>query len=165
MKRQRLLVEAARYLESDMKVVIAGTGLRTELDHLESLIREHDLEERVRLAGFISDEEKRALYADCCCTFFGGYDEDYGYVPLESSYSRKPVVVFDDAGGGREFVEDGRNGYVIPADPVTLARRLDQLCLDPGLAERMGARGFDQVQDLAISWDHVISSLLGAAGV
>jgi glycosyltransferase involved in cell wall biosynthesis len=165
MKRQRLLVEAARHLESNMKIVIAGAGLQTELDHLESMIREHDLGDRVRLAGFISDEDKRALYADCRCTFFGGYDEDYGYVPLESFYSRKPIVVLDDSGGGREFVEDGRNGYIIPNDPVTLARMLDQLCLDRGLAERLGGRGFDLVQEMAISWDHVISSLLRAAGV
>jgi glycosyltransferase involved in cell wall biosynthesis len=165
MKRQRLLVEAARHLESDMKIVIAGAGQQTELDYLKSMIREHDLEGRVRLAGFISDEEKRNLYANCCCAFFGGYGEDYGYVPLESFYSRKPIVVLDDSGGGREFVEDGCNGYVIPSDAVTLARKLDQLCLDRSLAERLGARGYDRMQELAISWDRVISSLLGAAGV
>ena len=165
MKRQRLLVEAARHLKSEMKIVIAGSGVPTEIDYLQTLIREHNLESRVRLAGFISDEEKRTLYAQCRCTFFGGYDEDYGYIPLESFYSRKPAIVLDDSGGGLEFIEEGRNGYVVPNDPVQLAAKIDQLGFDRDLAERLGDRGFAVMHEKEISWDHVISSLLGAAGV
>lgn len=164
MKRQRLLVEAARHLESDMRIVIAGTGAQPELEYLRSLIREYGLEDKVVMLGHISDEDKRSRYAACRCVFFGGYDEDYGYVPLEGFYCHKPVIVLDDSGGGKEFVEDGRNGYIISNDPVVLAQKLDALCSDRNLAEQLGARGFEEMRERAITWDHVISELIGAAG-
>ena len=163
MKRQRLLVEAARYLESDMRIVIAGGGAKAELEYLHSLIREYDLESRVILSGFIGAEEKRIRYAECRCVFFGGYDEDYGYVPLEGFYCHKPVIALDDSGGGKEFVEDGRNGYIIPNDPVVLAQKLDALYFDQSLAERLGARGFELIAERAVDWESVISALVGAA--
>jgi len=165
MKRQRVIVEAARYVKSDMKVVIAGRGSEKETSHLLRLIREYDLGDRVRLAGYISEEEKVEYYAKCRAVFFGGYQEDYGYVPLEAFYASKPVIVLDDTGGALEFVEDGVNGFVVANQAAAVASRVDQLGDDAALAEKLGRAGALTLEQRRVGWDHVIDSLLGAASL
>jgi len=57
-----------------------------------------------------------------------------------------PVVAFD-AGGIREWLSDGENGYLIPwRDTELFAARLDQLLRDKNLARQLGHNGFDSVQ-------------------
>jgi glycosyltransferase involved in cell wall biosynthesis len=163
MKRQRLVVEAARYLKSGMKIVIAGRGSESETDHLVNLIREHNLSNRVTLAGYISEEQKRDYYARCRAVFFGGYEEDYGYVPLEAFYAAKPVIALDDTGGALEFVEDKVNGFIAANQASAVAGRIDLLGEDANLAEKLGRAGARTLEEKRVNWDHVISSLLGAA--
>ncbi|HEX3745607.1 MAG TPA: glycosyltransferase family 4 protein [Bryobacteraceae bacterium] len=160
MKRQRLLIEAARYLKSGMRVVIAGGGNETETSHLHALIREYNLSSRVTLVGFVSEEEKRSYYARCRCVFFGGVDEDYGYVTLEAFYCRKAVVTLIDTGGALEFAIDGRNSYVCEPDARSVALRLDDLSENRDLAERLGAEGYTTLMTKCVEWDHVIRSLV-----
>lgn len=161
MKRQRLLIEAARHMRSGAKVVIAGIGSEGETASLRSAIHEFELEDRVRLVGFISDEEKLSYYARCRAVFFGGVDEDLGYIPLEAFLARKPVITLCDSGAALEFVTDGINGFVRAPDAGEVAAVLDQLADDCPLAERLGQAGWQSLADKNITWDHVISQLMG----
>lgn len=160
-KRQRVLVEAARYLKSDAKVIIAGGGSKAEIEYLNSLISKYHLEKKVTLAGFISEEEKIDYYARCLGVYFGAYDEDYGYITLEGFFSKKPVIVHKDAGGPLEFVEDGVNGYVLEDDPKEVAKKIDYLYENREIAKRMGEQGYLTLQEKNVNWDYVISKLLG----
>lgn len=162
-KRQRLLVEAARYLKSSMRIVIAGRGSESETKLLADLIREYDLSDRVTLAGYISEEQKRDLYARCRAVFFGGFGEDYGYVPLEAFCSAKPVIALDDTGGALEFVEDNVNGFTAVGSASVVADCIDRLGDDERLAEKLGQAGAHMLAEKRVDWDHVISSLLRAA--
>ena len=159
MKRQRLLVEAAAQARSGMRVIVAGTGSRREMDHLGELVTAHGLERRVELRGWISDEEKLRLYATCRAVYFGAVDEDYGYVPLEAMFAAKPVILHPDAGGPLEFVADGRSGMVVAADAPSLAAAMDALADDSALAARMGEAGKGLLAAHRIDWDHVIARL------
>jgi glycosyltransferase involved in cell wall biosynthesis len=160
MKRQRLLVEAARYIQSGMHVIVAGGGGDAEAAHLQRLVHEYGLENRVTLAGFISEDEKRSYYARCRCVFFGAYDEYYCYVTLEAFYARKPVVALNDTGGALEFVEHGNNGYICEPDARSLAATLDQLGESPALAEQLGNAAHATLDKKLIDWDHVVTSLI-----
>lgn len=52
------------------------------------------------------------------------------------------AVVCSDSGGNRELVSHGLNGYLVrPGDVADLARRLEQLRVDPLARERMGRAG------------------------
>jgi glycosyltransferase involved in cell wall biosynthesis len=159
MKRQSILIEAAAYLRTDMKVVISGAGDETEMAELERLIERHGVRDKVRLTGHISDEEKVDLYARASAVYFGGYDEDYGYVVLEAMFARKPVLALNDTGGALEFVSDGVNGFVINPDPRALAEKIDAVRLAPDLAARMGDAGRQTMSDLNVGWDFVIDTL------
>ena len=162
-KRQRVLVEAARYTKSPVKMIIAGGGSQTEIEYLKNYIAEYKLEDKVVLAGFISEEEKIDYYARCLGVYFGAYNEDYGYITLEGFYSKKPVIVHEDAGGPLEFVENGVNGFVIPEDAKEVAAKIDALYDDKEYAKKLGEAGFDSLIEKNINWDHVIDSLLEAA--
>lgn len=160
MKRQDLLIAACRYLKSGVGVRIAGAGPRERLDALTNQVRRAGLEDRVRILGHVTDEEKTDLYARCLAVYFGGYDEDYGYIPLEAFLSSKPVIVHGDAGGPLEFVEDGVSGWVTEPRPEALAEVIDRLATDPELARRMGEAGHREVRRRRIDWDHVLEMLL-----
>ena len=89
------------------------------------------------------------LLARCLGVVFTPYDEDYGYVTLESFLASKPVITCTDSGGPVELVEDGVSGWVTEPDPRSVAEAIDRLgggsqsgCSDGsgGPGARAGAR-------------------------
>jgi glycosyltransferase involved in cell wall biosynthesis/MoaA/NifB/PqqE/SkfB family radical SAM enzyme len=75
----------------------------------------------------------------------------------EALQARVPVVTAD-AGGMREYVQDGVNGLLFEhRSPVALARALQRLVDEPALASRLGARGYLQSEsgDVVSMKDHV----------
>lgn len=161
MKRQRVLVEAARYLKSDTLLYIAGNDKNKEGDYLRELIETYNLQNKVRLLGYISDEEKIDYYARCLGVYFGAYDEDYGYITLESFLSRKPAIIHHDAGGPLEFVTHRQNGLVVEDAPQVVAQAIDQLANDKAQAKSFGENGYQSLAEKNINWDYVINQLLG----
>lgn len=161
MKRQRLLVEAMRYTKTGVTAVIAGSGSEKEIAYIHKLIEANNLQDKVKLVGFISEEEKINYYANCLGVYFGAYDEDYGYITLESFFSKKPIIVHKDAGGPLEFVKDQVNGYIIDEEPRAVAKIIDQWYEDKALACKMGENGYQTMLEKKIDWDFVIDKLLG----
>lgn len=160
-KRQRVLVEAAKYLKSGAKIILSGgSGDAGEREYIQEFIQKENLQDRVKLAGFITEEEKINYYANCLAVYFGAYDEDYGYITLEGMFSEKPVIVHEDAGGPLEFVEDSHNGYVLPEDPVKLAEKIDYLYEHKDEAKRLGQNGKRTMLEKSLDWDYVIEQLL-----
>lgn len=160
MKRQRLLVEAARYAETAVKFIIAGSGSQKELDYINAYIEKYSLKDKVKLVGFISEKEKINYYANCLAVYFGAYDEDYGYITLEGFFAHKPVIVHPDAGGPLEFVEDEKNGFIVNQDARALAEKIDELYLDRKKAQDLGEEAYTSLSQKHIDWDFVIEKLL-----
>lgn len=160
MKRQRILAEAMKYTKTEVKAVIAGAGSSRETEYIAAMIKKYHLENKVKLTGFLSEEEKISYYANCLGVYFGAYDEDYGYITLESFFSKKPIIVHHDAGGPLEFVEDGVNGHIAEEDPREVAALIDAWYLNREAARKMGENGFRLMQEQHIDWDYVISKLL-----
>ncbi len=158
LKRQGLLIEAARYLRSPVAILIAGAGGQAE--HYRHLISQYGLQERVRLLGHITEAEKIAFYAHALGVFFGPFDEDYGYVTLEAMLSSKPVLTCTDSGGPLEFVVEGETGRVLPPRPEAIAEAIDGWYAEPGKAIAMGRAGRVRYRDMGISWPATIARLL-----
>jgi glycosyltransferase involved in cell wall biosynthesis len=160
-KRQELLIEAMRYVETPVRAVFAG-GTR-ERAHYESLVKEHGVSARVELRGFVAEAEIIELYANALAVCYLPFDEDYGYVTLEAMLAARPVVVPVDGGGATEFVEHEREGFVVEPDPRAIAASLDTLFQNRALARRMGARGRDKLLSMKLNWQHVVERLINAA--
>jgi len=160
-KRQELLLEAAQFLKTPVKLVLAG-GSR-DPKHYESLIRKFGVGDRVCLRGFVEESEMIDLYADALGVCYLPFDEDYGYVTLEGMLSGKPIVVARDGGGATEFIEQEREGLIVEPEPRAIAESLDSLYADRARARVMGERGREKIEAMNLSWENVVQNLINGA--
>ncbi|MCU7836167.1 MAG: glycosyltransferase family 4 protein [gamma proteobacterium symbiont of Taylorina sp.] len=158
LKRQDLLIEAARHLTTPVKILIAGDG--GQKNYYQQLIEKYQLADSISLLGHISETEKLTFYANSLAVFFAPYDEDYGYITLESQLSAKPVITCNDSGGPLEFIEDQQNGYICEPDPLQIAALIDKLYNHPQTAREMGQYGLQSYKNKNISWENVIHQLV-----
>ncbi len=157
LKRQDLLIEAARHVATDTKILIGGEG--PQRSRYERLIEKHALGDRVRLIGAFSETERIALYAHALAVVFPAFDEDLGYVPLEAMYAAKPVVTCQDSGGPLEFVVAGETGEIVDPSPGALAGAIDRLAAQPHRAREMGEAGRERILAMGLSWPRVVATL------
>lgn len=161
LKRQSLVIEALAHCRQPVKVVFAGTAESPELmSELEVSANKLDVANRIEWRGFISDETKLELYADCLGVVYPPVDEDYGYITLEAMLAQKPVITTTDAGGPLEFIENNVNGLVAEPTPKALAAAMDELWSDFSRATRWGNSGKEMYESHRISWDNVVEVLL-----
>jgi glycosyltransferase involved in cell wall biosynthesis len=161
-KRQRLAVEAMRFVTTSVRLVVAGQFEDSaEHTYVTRLISEYGLEDRVQLIPrFISEEEKARLLSRALACAYLPYDEDsYGYVTLEAYYSSKPVLTCSDSGGITLVVRNGATGIICEPDARQIAQSMDNFFLDRSQTEKMGKAGHALVQSWNISWDNVIARL------
>jgi glycosyltransferase involved in cell wall biosynthesis len=160
-KRQELLIEAAKYLKSPVKIVFAGSS--GDAKHYEDLISKNAVGDRVIVRGFVSESEMLELYANALGICYLPFDEDYGYVTLEGMLAAKPLITACDSGGPTEFVEHEHTGLIVDPDPKAIAAALDQFCSDRERARRMGERGREKLMAMNLSWSNVVAKIISAA--
>jgi len=155
-KRVDLLVSAMAYVDTPIRLVVAGDG--TQRTNVERVAAEAGVADRVEFLGTVDDRQLLELYRDALAVLYPPYDEDFGYVTLEAFLSRKPVVTATDSGGPNEFVIDGANGFVRAPEPAAFAEAINALARDRVRAASMGAAGYDRAR--TITWDGVIEKLV-----
>jgi glycosyltransferase involved in cell wall biosynthesis len=159
-KRIDLAVEAIALADSSIRLVIVGDG--SNRPKLEERVEALGISDRVDFAGWVNDDTLIELYAGALGVVYVPYDEDYGYVTLESFLARRPILTTEDAGGPLEFVEDGINGTVCMPEPSAIADAISKLAADRANAARLGEAGYARAKQ--ISWDGVVERLVGATG-
>jgi glycosyltransferase involved in cell wall biosynthesis len=160
-KRQWLAIRALAQCREQVRICFAGQA-DSPMQQAEcvNIVRELKLSDRVEWLGMVSEEQKRALYANCLAVIFSPVDEDYGYVTLEAMLSSKPVITCADSGGALEFVVNHQTGLVADPTPESLAQAMDSLWTERQNAAAMGEAGRARYQDLNISWANVVEKLL-----
>lgn len=156
-KRVDLAIRAMRDTDVRLRLVVVGEG--TQLDSARRLAEEIGLADRVSFLGAVSDEELVDLYAGALAVVYVPFEEDYGYVTLESFLARRPVLTARDSGGPLEFVEDGVNGLVCDPAPEALADAINRLAAHRSLAASLGDAGYDRAR--TVTWEGVIEKLIG----
>ncbi len=162
-KRQCLAIESMRYVKTNVKLIIAGNpDTEEELKQINRLIEEYNLKDKVKvIARWISEKEKNNLLADSLACLYIPYNEDsYGFVSLESYYSKKPIITCSDSGGTLELIKDGINGYISTPEPKALAEIMDKLYSNKKLTKKLGETGYEKLISMKIGWDNVIKKLL-----
>jgi len=155
-KRVDLVVAAMTQVDPGIRLVIAGHG--TQRANVEAAAERLGVIDRVQFAGTVDDETLIGLYAGALVVVFAPFDEDFGYVTLESFLAHKPVITATDAGGPLEFVDDGVNGAVCEPRPEAIASGINRYAADRALAAAHGEAGYDRAR--LITWDGVIDRLL-----
>ena len=132
-KGYEYLIEAAKYLPDNYKVVIGGTGpLKAEL---EEKIEIEGLKAKVSLIGHVPQDEMPKLFVSCSvfCLSSIWKTEAFGIVQIEAMSCGKPVVATRIPGSGVSWVnEHGYSGLnVEPCDAKALADAIMQITADP----------------------------------
>jgi glycosyltransferase involved in cell wall biosynthesis len=96
----------------------------------------------VRFDGFVSQSRIAEFYRDASLAVMSSlWPEPFGATGLEAMRCGLPVVAFD-AGGIREWLLDGVNGFLVPwMDRDCFASRVEKLLADKALARRLGENG------------------------
>lgn len=107
-KRTREIVQAFDGLEANL--IVGGDGPQRE--YLKEIAPPN-----VDVRGFLDEEEKRRLLAECAAVIFNAENEDFGLVPVEAMASGTPVIGVAD-GFTKHQIQDYRNGILYDAgDP------------------------------------------------
>jgi glycosyltransferase involved in cell wall biosynthesis len=155
-KRVDLIIRAMVHTDPSLRLIVAGDG--TQRENVEREAHAVGVADRVTFLGRVGDDQLIQLYAGALAVIYPPYDEDFGYVTLESFLARKPVVTCTDSGGPNEFVVGGTNGYVCEPDPRALADAMQSLAGDKRLAAALGDAG--HAVATRITWDGVIEALV-----
>lgn len=102
----------------EIKYKIAGNG--DDLERLKQLVEDHKLTENVEFLGFISEEEKKACYAEASLfvmptRIVGNSVEGFGIVYVEAAAYGVPSIA-GKKGGAADAVLDNKTGFLCDSD-------------------------------------------------
>jgi glycosyltransferase involved in cell wall biosynthesis len=116
--------------------VIAGQGWWEP--ELRAYAARHGIADRVRFAGFVSDQEKRTLMSQAWVALTPSLKEGWGLTIVEAAAVGTPTVAFRGAGGVEESLVDGRTG-LLADDFGDYTAKVRMLLVDDTLRLAMGA--------------------------
>lgn len=148
-KGQAILVQAAAVLRDrgvDFELVIVGDGpMRGEI---ERLIDELDLHGRVRIAGYMRDDDVFREILNARALVMPSFAEGLPVVFFEAMALGRPVITTFIAAHS-ELVEPGVNGWLVPAGAVEplVATMVEALTANTDELEAMGRAGAIRVAE------------------
>ncbi|MCE5218894.1 glycosyltransferase family 4 protein, partial [bacterium] len=143
--------------------VIAGSG--PEESRLRAEVEALHLQERVRFAGAVADEQLPDFYHLCDLFVMPTRElrddpvEGFGIVYLEANAAGKPVLA-TRCGGVADAVEDQVSGVLLePGDEGALVEAIISLLGDPARLQQMGQAGLRRVRE-RFTWDRIAQEFL-----
>jgi glycosyltransferase involved in cell wall biosynthesis len=135
-----VLLETLARVTVPFECIIIGDG--SHRARCERLRDQLGLQDNVRFTGFLPQAKIAEYYRDASLSVMSSlWPEPFGATGLEAMRCGLPVVAFD-AGGIREWLLDGTNGFLVPwMDRDTYAERVETLLRNKPMARRLGENG------------------------
>lgn len=132
----------------DTRFLVIGDGPSAPM--LKEMFARENLAERLLLPGKKTGRDLHDAYAAMDVFAFSSFSETQGMVLAEAMAAGLPVIALD-AGGVREVVRHGKNGFLLPADTSdsVFAKQLLQLKKSEALRHRMTAAAKLTAQDFS----------------
>jgi glycosyltransferase involved in cell wall biosynthesis len=144
---------------SNVTFAISGTGFKEKEESLKKLATELNIENDVKFLGYIADEKLPELYSASDIFVLPAIYENFPFAILEAQSTALPVIS-TKVGGIPEFLEDGKNGFVIePGDEDMLTQKLLALLQNPDLTKNMGDLGRKMIEK-QLSWDIITNQVI-----
>lgn len=183
-KRPELFINAMKYLPElegkligvggkteDLKIIDqylqSAHAKREEIDddqlwkeiifNVHTLKYEPNQKSNVIFTGKIPDKEVIKEYAAALCVICPSYEEDYGLTAIEAMAFGKPVIACNDGGGYAEFIEDGKNGFIVEPSGKAIAEKIQLLKDNPQLLQEMSKNAYEYSRKYG--WDIVLEEL------
>ncbi|MEM6740768.1 MAG: glycosyltransferase family 4 protein [Pseudomonadota bacterium] len=145
-----LLIEAFQRIAGaypELRLVLLGDG--PERAHYEAMVPDA-LRHRVVFEGHRDPTELPHLFAAADVFCLPSRHDGWGVVVNEALGAGLPLVLSDGVGAGRDLVQAGQTGFVVPAGQVApLAEALGRLAGDAHLRAQMGRAA----SEAALQWD------------
>jgi len=131
---------------SDVRLFIIGWGpLEKKLMHLTKQLT---LQDKVIFTGRLNRQQVFEVLSITDLFVLSSHWEGFGIVLAEAMALGKPVIS-TDTDGGREVVQNGRTGMIVPTeDPLSLGEGILRLLDNPNLMLQMGEEGLKRVKKL-----------------
>lgn len=141
-----VLLESLARLTVPFECIILGDGSHRAF--CEKLSKKLKLDDCVHFMGFVPQEELKNFYRECTVVAISSvWPEPFATIGMEAMRYGIPVVAFD-AGGIKDWLIDGQNGFLVPwMDKNKYAARLEELLKNKSLAREMGERGRRMVDE------------------
>ena len=140
----------------NVKLIIIGEGEQRK--HLESMIQELKLSNRVFLPGALPHQElpQYLAIADVFCR--PSVNEGFGISFIESMACRIPTIG-TAVGGITDIINHGENGILVPPeDTRALSRVLKRVIEDGNLAKKIAEKGFQTVKE-KFTWGKILQQM------
>jgi glycosyltransferase involved in cell wall biosynthesis len=121
------------------------------------LIRQLGLDERVHLVGFVTEDDKRALFWAADAYVFTSEYEGFGFGPLEAMACGTPVICSNRT-SLPEVVGDA--GVLVDPTPNAVAAAVVSVLNDPARRESLSAAGFARAA--TFTWQRTADATLAA---
>jgi glycosyltransferase involved in cell wall biosynthesis len=134
------MVRAIELLKDvDYEIVIAG-GTNAKVFSETHLIHS----DKVKLVGYVTDSELKALYYNAACFIYPSFYEGFGLPPLEAMACGSPVIV-SLAASLPEVCGDA-SLYCNPHSPEDIAQQIERMMNNTSLRESMIIKGLERVK-------------------
>lgn len=141
-KNQQMAIHAMKQIVEkypDAKLLLAGNG--PERDNLLKLTKELNLENSVKLLGYVTNLQEYQHIADVCVSC--SKREGLPLNVVEAMLSGTPVVATKNR-GHLELITNNKNGYLVDIGSIEeMADRINLLILDTNQREKMGQAGYN----------------------
>lgn len=144
---------------SNVTFAISGTGFKEKEQSLRNLTKELKIENYVKFLGYVPDEKLPELYSASDIFVLPAIYENFPFAILEAQSTALPVIS-TNVGGIPEFLDDGKNGFVIePGDEQELTQKLLTLLKNAELAKKMGDLGRELIEQ-NLSWKIITNQVV-----
>jgi len=140
-----LLLALKQLSKSGLKIrlVLSGADFGN-LAYVKDQIRKLELQEQVRLIGFVPQGDLPALYRGALALTYVSFFGPENMPPLEAFAFGCPVIAANVSGAEEQM--DGCALLINPADPTEIAAAIRNLASDGNLRERLVASGHQRAQ-------------------
>jgi poly(glycerol-phosphate) alpha-glucosyltransferase len=160
-----LLQAFDRLVDKGYPVRLLLVGRRAELDQMLSMVS-MEAKNRISYEGFFDPKRLSDIYSQAHVFVLPSRYDGWGVVVNQALGAGLPVICTDAVGAGYDLVEEGVNGYRVPAgDAEELASRMEDLIVQReripefGAASRRLAEAFTPNQG-ADKWSKVLLQLV-----
>jgi len=128
----------------DLRFLIAGEGPLRE--DVERYLKEEDLEDRVRMVGWIEHEDLPRYLNDLRLVVIPSYTEGLPNVMLEAMACGTPVLA-TDVGAIPDVIKEGETGFILPDNsPESISERIMDVISSPCLST-VSEKALEQVHE------------------
>ena len=147
------ILEAMAGLSSEKQPQLLLVGDGPLKSRYENIIQRHNLP--VRLVGFQQKDQLPELYAAADFFILPSLSEPWGVVVNEAMACGLPLLLSDQVGAAYDLLEEGRNGFMIPAGDTAAWRKalVTMMELTDAELNRMGAAS----RELIRPWNHQVN--------